>query len=781
MRSIRLFAVGERGRRNRRSIDAVFLVVAATVCGLVAAAASQAPAQDERVAKNVIAVLGWAEPLWRTAFVLLFALAATVLVGLVVRRRRFIGRDVAAALGIEFGLALLLSRAVETDWIPFESHLLSNWGFPEIRIASATTILIVAGPELVRPVRKASLWLIVLAAVGAVALGAALPSAALGALALGLGSAGIARLVFGTAAGFPPAETIRSELAELGLETRDLFACADQRMGCVDYVGHDQEGQPIRARVLGRDAQDTQRIARRWRSLAYRDPPRSVAVGRLEQVEHEALVTLMAAHAGVRVPEIVTAALGSQGDALIVTRQPDVSPLEDMPPGEVTDELLLAVWKEAAKLHATGMSHGRLNARNIAVVDGEPMLLDLSVATLGAPASALQIDVAELLVACTVLVGPERALKAALAGAGSDAVKSALPYLERAALTPHERDLASDHEVELKKLREAAAEATNEKVPELVPIHRVRPRDVLFMGLIALAAYLLITKLANIGFGTIYDQIRTADPAWVAVALVLANLTYVPMAVALRGAVVIPLPLGPCIALESADKFLNLTVPGSAGTLALNTRFIQRQGASTGEAVAASPIAGLSHTIVQILLIVCLLPFARIHLDTSGIGNAVPSTRFVVVIFAVLVGAVTAVLAIPSLRNRVVPQIRLAFKSLRAVASNGNKVAQLFGGALGMEVLFALALDAACRAYGVDLALSQLIVVNVVSSTLAALVPVPGGIGAAEAALAAGLVAMGVSEPTAFAIALTHRLCTYYTPPIWGYFSLRWLRRTGYV
>ena len=70
---------------------------------------------------------------------------------------------------------------------------------------------------------------------------------------------------------------------------------------------------------------------------------------------------------------------------------------------------------------------------------------------------------------------------------------------------------------------------------------------------------------------------------------------------------------------------------------------------------------------------------------------------------------------------------------------------------------------------------------NVISSSLASLVPVPGGIGAAEAAIAGGLVAIGVPESTAFAIALTHRLCTYYLPPIWGYFSLRWLRRKGHV
>ena len=96
------------------------------------------------------------------------------------------------------------------------------------------------------------------------------------------------------------------------------------------------------------------------------------------------------------------------------------------------------------------------------------------------------------------------------------AVAGALPYLERAALTPHLRDLARHHDVALKSLRESAAAATNEKLPELAPMHRVRARDFLFTGLIALAAYLLITKLAKIGFGTIADELRHSDLVWVA-------------------------------------------------------------------------------------------------------------------------------------------------------------------------------------------------------------------------------------------------------------------------
>ena len=92
-----------------------------------------------------------------------------------------------------------------------------------------------------------------------------------------------------------------------------------------------------------------------------------------------------------------------------------------------------------------------------------------------------------------------------------------------------------------------------------------------------------------------------------------------------------------------------------------------------------------------------------------------------------------------------------------------------------------LALGATCLAYGVHLNLAELIFVNMAAALLSGLIPVPGGIGAAEAALSAGLMAMGVDQSTAFAIAITQRLWTFYLPPIWGYASLRWLSRKGYV
>ena len=150
-------------------------------------------------------------------------------------------------------------------------------------------------------------------------------------------------------------------------------------------------------------------------------------MGRLEQVEHEAVATLMAAQAGVRVPEVVTVGLGPEDDALVVTRQPNIEPLEVLSADEVSDEILEDLCRHVARLHAAGISHGRLNASNVLVTDDGPMLVDLSAATLGAPQSSLDIDVAELLVACTVLVGPERALGMAVDAGWKDSIGESSP------------------------------------------------------------------------------------------------------------------------------------------------------------------------------------------------------------------------------------------------------------------------------------------------------------------------------------------------------------------
>jgi uncharacterized membrane protein YbhN (UPF0104 family)/tRNA A-37 threonylcarbamoyl transferase component Bud32 len=771
----------ERGRRNRRPIEVALVGVASLVTGLTAVVAKSAPKVDEEIATALGAVFGWAPHFWRACVLAVLLLALSILVAALLGRRWELARDLLVAIVVVVVAGTILGRVVDGTWSEADPHVFSNWGYPELRLTAVVALVGVAGPELARPTRVVAGWLVGLAALGAAVVGTGLPSEVLGGLALGLAAAALTRLAFGSAAGVPSIGRVRNALSELGVVVDDLRYSERQRIGAAEFVGHDQNGSPLKVRVLGRDAQDTQRLARRWRLLAYRDPPRSAPIGRLEQVEHEAVATLMAYQAGVRVSEVVAVGLGPEKDALIVTRQPDVDPVELSNPGEVSDETLEDLWQQVAQLHAAGISHGRLNMSNVILTDQGPTLFGLSGATLAAPQSALDLDVAELLVACAILVGPERALRKALEAGWASSIARVLPYVQRAALTPHVRELARAHEVGLKDLRVAAASATGQTVPEIVSLRRVRPKDLLLMAALVFAAYLLISRLAEIGFGTIAHELGEANPAWVVVALVVAQCAFIGSGISVRGAVMAPLALLPCVVLQSAIKFINLTVPSSVGRIGTNLRFMQRMGVPTPEAVAAGAVDDASETMVQAGLFLLVLPFVSVELDTGQFHGAGPDRRLLAAIVVALIVSLVVVLAVPKVHNRVVPGIKSALSGLWTVARNRRKRVELFGGNVASELTYALALGATCLAYGVHLNVAQLVFVNTAASVLSSLIPVPGGIGAAEASLSAGLIAMGVDEPTAFAIALTQRLCTFYLPPIWGFASLRWLSSKGYL
>ena len=66
-------------------------------------------------------------------------------------------------------------------------------------------------------------------------------------------------------------------------------------------------------------------------------------------------------------------------------------------------------------------------------------------------------------------------------------------------------------------------------------------------------------------------------------------------------------------------------------------------------------------------------------------------------------------------------------------------------------------------------------------SLLASFIPVPGGVGVTEFGLTLGLTSAGMPEEAALAAVLLYRLASFYLPPVWGFFALRWLQRNRYL
>jgi len=83
------------------------------------------------------------------------------------------------------------------------------------------------------------------------------------------------------------------------------------------------------------------------------------------------------------------------------------------------------------------------------------------------------------------------------------------------------------------------------------------------------------------------------------------------------------------------------------------------------------------------------------------------------------------------------------------------------------QLLVVLALGASLHAVGQRASFATLIAVNSLAALIGTAVPV--------------LTAAGILQDQAVAAVLIQRFFTAYLPPVWGWFTLAWMRRREYV
>jgi len=155
------------------------------------------------------------------------------------------------------------------------------------------------------------------------------------------------------------------------------------------------------------------------------------------------------------------------------------------------------------------------------------------------------------------------------------------------------------------------------------------------------------------------------------------------------------------------------------------------------------------------------------------------------VILAVVAAAAGIVMATRQGRRfavrKVLPGVRASLANLRLVARSPVKLALLFGGSALVTLAYIAGLWASVEAFGAGVGFGALGAVYLASAALAAASPTPGGVGAIEAALTAGLTGIGVSAGAAVSAVILYRLATYWLPVVPGWYCLRLLQRMDYV
>jgi undecaprenyl-diphosphatase len=644
--------------------------------------------------------------------------------------------------------------------------------FPSSHVAIAAALATVAGPYLTRPMRRLAWMVVLLVGIARMYVGAHFPLDVAGGAALGWAVGGAVDMLARPRAA-PLAGRLREALAAAGHPVLPPEGLRNGH-GHASFRAQTDDGMSVHVAVIGPDQPERDWLWRAWRLLAFREVDDRALPVPEHQVDRAAYHLLRSDESGIDGPRLVATGVLGEGRAWIARDWVEGVPLASA--GVIDTATLSSAWQQLDRLHAGGLTHGAITPERLIVTpSGEVRLIGLGGGEAPASPAGRARDVAELALALAAATGPDQAADAAVEQIGCDRLAAALPFLQPLALSAHARQLTRTHRGLLESTRWAIGRVSGVTPPPAPSQLRVAARNVIPLILLFLAVNVLLPQATRAaGLAHVFAQ---ANWAWIGVAFAGAASTYVAAATSWVAAAPVRLALGRTFAVQFAAAFTNRLTPAGIGGMTTNVAYMQRAGANRGEAVTAAAGISVAGFIVHLIGLAAIAPLLGAtggwHVSTPDLSDRWPLLIGIVVVLGVIGIAFWR----RRLRHRVRALLDRIWVALRATLARPVRALIMLAAACGISLGYIAALVASVRAYGGTLPPGRIAAIYFGASAVAAVAPTPGGLGALEAALVAGLGAAGLARPPAIAAVISYRLVTYWLPVVPGVVLWRVLRR----
>jgi uncharacterized protein (TIRG00374 family) len=595
-------------------------------------------------------------------------------------------------------------------------------------------------------------------------------------LLIGLAIGSGLRYAFGSVSERPSAREIAAALAPAGAPLAEIRRVWEEDADTRRYAGVAPSGDPVDILVFDRDQQAADVVYRLYRRIRLKSQVSRIAPFTVQRViEHRTLLTYAAQQAEVCTPRLL-AVVRAGPEAVVLASEHHRGTTLAQRQAALTDAEIGQVWDAVLRLHSHRVAHRGLTGDHILLLAAAPhevMLLDPGNGDVAASDLQLRLDLVQLLAELALLAGPERAADSAQAKIGADELAAVVPLLQAVALHRTTRAVLRHHRDVLPALRKRLQAPVSDREVAPAQLERIRPRTLISLVATAIAVYILVGEFGRVRVGGL---LRHADWRWTAVALALSAVSYLGAAWSVTGFVLERLSLRRTLLAQLAASFVTLVTPAAVGGVALNLRYLRKAKVAPADAAAS---VGVSQVIAFALHALLLVTFATLA-GSSHDPSLTPPT-WVFIALAALVAAAGVIVAFPRgrqmLRSRLAPALSQVIPRLLDIAQEPAKLAEGVGGALLLSLAYILCLAASVRALGGSVPLVAVAVVYLTGSALGSAVPTPGGLGAVEAALAAGLTAAGLAGITAVSAVLLFRLLTFWLPVPLGWGAWTYLQR----
>jgi glycosyltransferase 2 family protein len=579
----------------------------------------------------------------------------------------------------------------------------------------------------------------------------------------------------------PSPSAILDALREVGLDPVEVRRW-DGSGSRMIYDTFERDGGRMFVKLRTPDDRSWDLLTRMYRAIRLR----SSEVGRpfstlKRRVEHEALALRTVRDGGTRCPRVIGVGVTPGGAAFLVQEYVTGTRLSDLPAERFDDDLLRSVFGLVRAVHSTRTAHHDLTLDNmICGDDGQVWLVDYDGAELAADRRERARDVAELLVAVGLVVGPERSVAVGLAELGEDEVAASLPLIQPLALS---RSLGQSIKRErnlLDRIRKEIHDRTGVDDVPLEQLARVRPRTLVMIVAGTLAFYSLLPQFGNLG--DTVEAFGTVQWGWMPALFAVAIAYFVFATVSFLGSVAQPMPIAASVRSQVATAFAQLVGPASAGKMALAGRFLQRNGLTPAEASASVALNTVAGVTTHLLLMAGFFAWAG---GASVGGISLPSIGTLLLVAGVALALLAAALLVPVVRRTVIRPVldglRAAAGYVAAVLRSPVRVVALLAGSSLITMSYLLGLVFAVEAFGGGIAIAQIGAAYLGAAAIANIAPTPGGIGPLEAAMIAALTGFGLEAGVAISAVLTFRLVTFWLPILPGWFTFMWMERRGEI
>jgi uncharacterized membrane protein YbhN (UPF0104 family) len=304
-----------------------------------------------------------------------------------------------------------------------------------------------------------------------------------------------------------------------------------------------------------------------------------------------------------------------------------------------------------------------------------------------------------------------------------------------------------------------------------------RPITFTRIGLLIILLLGIYYFLPQVGkFSKTFGVIEHASLFWLLVGFIIAGLSFYAAALTQYAAGNYIGKFKELVLLQFAGSFINHFLPFNFAGVNYTSKYYVKHGSSRAKSLVMSTIPVAFGIITSVALVAVISPLTLVHY-LNKLHNIHLKTWQVAVIIAVIIILVAVGYIYHKIVKVFVKELWSGMKSVQ----NINQISVLLLGSLLITFTSTGVLWVSILAIHHTANIVAIFALYVTSSVISNVAPTPGGIGAIEAVLVIGLVALRFNLSDAAAITLIYRFFTFWLPILPGGIALHFVNKNKVV